>query len=115
MASGGRSSSLRPDGRALDSVALGHTQPFGDWQGIPAPNDQRGVHISRKTATIKWAGERMDYEWATEVLMQRLAKRLAASVSRRFAKSFLIELLRSAKASDLDERNWSKGRTPDDS
>jgi hypothetical protein len=62
---------LRPDGRAIDSVAGGHTQPLGDWQYLATQNGERGVHITENTAATKWAGERIEYGLAVEVLLQR--------------------------------------------
>jgi hypothetical protein len=70
---------LRPDGRAVDSVAPGYTQLLGDWEYLPANNRERGLGISEKTAMTRWAGESMDYGLAVEVLMQRVARRKRAT------------------------------------
>jgi hypothetical protein len=66
---------VRPDGKAVDSVAPGHTVPLGDWEYLPAQNRERGLHIDRRTATTRWAGEGMDYGLAVEVLLQKVRKR----------------------------------------
>jgi len=48
---------MRPDGKAIDSVALGHTAPLGDWEYVPAQNREHGLHIDMKTAATRWGGE----------------------------------------------------------
>jgi hypothetical protein len=78
---------LRPDGRAVDSVAPGYTQPLGDWEYLPSSNRERGVSIGVKTAATRWAGERMDYGLAVEVLMQRVARRKRATADAEGAAS----------------------------
>ena len=65
---------LAPDGKPLDSVARGHTQPFGDWHEVPAQNHLRGLSIDARTAPTRWAGERMDYGLGVEVLLQQRAR-----------------------------------------
>jgi hypothetical protein len=50
----------KPNGRAIDSVAPGFTQPLGDWTQLPA-----GALVNR------WRGERMDYGLGVEVLLQQ--------------------------------------------
>ena len=63
---------IKPNGKAIDSVLPGCTQPLGDWRCLPA-----GTEVSR------WKGERMDYDLALEVLMQQAkrAKNVPAGTS----------------------------------
>ena len=63
---------LKPNGVAVDSIAPGFTQPFGDWKQLPA-----GTLVKR------WAGERMDYGLGVEVLLQqaRRGKNVPAGTS----------------------------------
>jgi hypothetical protein len=60
-------------GSEVDSVALGFTQPFGDWTQLPA-----GMLLNR------WRGERMDLGLAVDVLLQqaRRAENVPAGTSR---------------------------------
>ncbi|MGH7945392.1 MAG: hypothetical protein ACREF9_10315, partial [Opitutaceae bacterium] len=53
---------VRPDGRAFDSVAPGHTQPIGNWERLPAIHHEQGIHIDKKTGAGRWDGEPMDYD-----------------------------------------------------
>jgi hypothetical protein len=55
---------VRPNGKGVDSVAPGYTQPLGDWRQLP-------VGTAPKT---RWTGERMDYGLGIEVMLQQ-AKR----------------------------------------
>ena len=65
---------VNPDGVAIDSIALGYTQPIGDWQYLPVKNGEQGVHICPHTAATRWAGEAMDYGLGVQVLMQKVAR-----------------------------------------
>jgi hypothetical protein len=62
----------KPNGRDIDGVAPGFTQPLGDWTQLPA-----GKLVNR------WAGERMDCGLGVEVLLQqaRRAKDVPAGTS----------------------------------
>jgi hypothetical protein len=51
---------VRPNGRTIDSVAPGCTQPLGDWTQLPAATEP----------LAKWRGDRMDYGLGVEVLLQ---------------------------------------------
>ncbi len=63
---------VMPNGKDVDSIAPGHTQPLGDWKRLPAGAAVKG-----------WTGERMDYGLAVEVLLQqaRRAKNVPAGTS----------------------------------
>jgi hypothetical protein len=61
---------VRPDGRAIDSAAAGHTKPF-DWHALAEQHRHGDIHITRDTAVTLWRGERMDYSLATEVLLAK--------------------------------------------
>ena len=63
----------KPDGRSVNGVAPGFTQPLSDWRLLPA-----------SAAVSHWRGDRMDYGLAIEVLMQlaRRAKNNPAGTSR---------------------------------
>jgi hypothetical protein len=63
---------VKPNGKAVDSVAPGFTQPLGDWRQLPTGRPGAG-----------WKGERMDYGLAIEVLLQqvRRAKDVPAGTS----------------------------------
>jgi len=65
---------VKPDGTAVDSIAPGYAQPFGDWKQLPA---------ATHSAVTRWTGERMDYGLAIEVLLQqaRRAKDVPAGTS----------------------------------
>ena len=52
---------VKPNGKAVDSVAPGCIQPLGDWKQLPAATQ----------ALARWKGERMDYGLAVEVLLQQ--------------------------------------------
>jgi hypothetical protein len=78
---------LRPDGRCVDSVVPGYTQPLGDWEYLPANNRERGVSIDARTAATRWAGETMDYGLAVEVSMQRVARRKQATAAAEAVSS----------------------------
>jgi len=73
---------VKPDGKALDSIAPGHSQPFGDWTQLPAQHERLHIHVDATTAVTQWAGESMDYGLGVEVLMQR-ARRGAGSAPVR--------------------------------
>jgi len=64
---------MRPDGKAIDSIAPGYTQPLGDWKKLPV-----GTVVNR------WRGERIDYGLGVEVLLQqaRRAKNVPAGTSQ---------------------------------
>jgi len=47
----------------IESVAPGHTRPFGDWSPMPAPSP-----IST------WRGDSMDYGLAVDILLQQTRK-----------------------------------------
>jgi hypothetical protein len=51
---------VKPNGKSVDSVAPGCTQPPGDWSDLP-----EGTMVNR------WRGERMDLGLAVEVMFQR--------------------------------------------
>jgi hypothetical protein len=51
---------VKPNGRAVDDVAPGYTQPTGDWTKVPA-----GTFVNR------WRGEKMDLDLAVEVMFQQ--------------------------------------------
>ena len=51
---------VRPDGKVIDSIAPGFTQPRGDWKKRPVGT----------AASNRWAGERIDYGLGVEVLLQ---------------------------------------------
>ncbi len=51
---------VKSNGMAVDGVAPGCTQPFGDWRQLP-----RGI------AMFRYTGERMNYSLGVEVLMQK--------------------------------------------
>jgi hypothetical protein len=53
---------VKLNGKAVDSIAPGHTQPLGDSRQLPA---------SRESGATGWRGEIMDFGLAIEVLMQR--------------------------------------------
>ena len=53
---------VKPNGASVDSVAPGYTQPLGDWRRLPA---------APCSGATRWAGERMDYGLAVEVLLQQ--------------------------------------------
>ena len=61
---------LRPDGGSFDSIAPGHSQPFGDWRELPAHNVRSRIQIDAQTAVTQWRGESMDYGLGVEVLLQ---------------------------------------------
>src|SRR5688572_17120264 len=63
---------VKANGKAIDSVAPGCTQPLGDWQQLP-----------RGTATFRYRGDRINYSLGVEVLMQqsRRAKDVPAGTS----------------------------------
>jgi hypothetical protein len=52
---------VKPNGKAVDGIAPGFTQPLGDWRKLPAATEP----LSR------WRGERMDYSLGIEVLLQQ--------------------------------------------
>jgi Domain of unknown function (DUF222) len=54
---------VRPDGKALDSVAPDHSRTF-DWTHVPGSNQARGLQIDKTTAATLWAGEAMDHDLA---------------------------------------------------
>jgi hypothetical protein len=51
---------VKANGKGIDSVAPGYTQPLGDWKQLPAATEPLAC----------WRGERMDYDLAVEVLLQ---------------------------------------------
>ena len=51
---------VKANGRAVDDVAPGFTQPRGDWRQTP-----EGTVVNR------WRGERMDYGLAIDIMMQK--------------------------------------------
>jgi len=73
---------LRPDGRSIDSVALGHRAPLGDWEYVPVQNRERGLQIDPKTATNRWKGDRMDYGLGVESLLYKWRKRREAEAGQ---------------------------------
>jgi hypothetical protein len=56
---------VKPNGRSVDSVAPGYTQPLGDWRELTA--GPRGKQP-------QWKGERMNLDLAVDVMMQRAAR-----------------------------------------
>jgi hypothetical protein len=70
---------IRPDGRAFDSAAPGHTRPF-DWSDLVEQHRDSDIRITRDTAVTRWRGERMDYSLAVEVLLAK-SHRTRADVS----------------------------------
>jgi hypothetical protein len=54
---------VKANGKAIDSVAPGCTQPLGDWRQLP-----------RATAMYHYRGDRMDYSLGVDVLLQRARK-----------------------------------------
>jgi hypothetical protein len=65
---------VRPDGQAFESPKPGPTNPAKDWRQSPVAAHAPGTTINEKTATTRWRGERMDYDLAIDVLLQRAAK-----------------------------------------
>jgi hypothetical protein len=63
---------VKPNGRSVDGVAPGFTQPLGDWRQLPTG-----------TQTNRWAGERMNLDLGIEVLLQhaRRGKNVPAGTS----------------------------------
>jgi hypothetical protein len=72
---------VKPNGESFDSVAADHSHPF-DWTDLSAQHDERGLHITERTAATKWRGESMDYGLAVEVLLDhaRRAKHKALGI-----------------------------------
>jgi hypothetical protein len=54
---------VKPNGRSVDSVLPGCTQPLGDWKQLPA-----GAMVNR------WRGERMDLGLAVQVMLQKVRR-----------------------------------------
>jgi hypothetical protein len=65
---------VKPDGRAFESPQPGPKKPATDWRRSPVAKHPPGTAINEKTATTRWRGERMDYDLAIDVLLQRAAK-----------------------------------------
>jgi hypothetical protein len=55
---------VKANGKAIDSVAPGFTQPPGNWRRLPTG-----------AAPAQWKGDRMDFDLAVEVLFQRAKRR----------------------------------------
>jgi hypothetical protein len=81
---------VKPNGKVLDSIAPGHSQPLGDWTQLPAQHERLQIHVDAKTAVTQWAGESMDYGLGVEVLMQR-ARRSMRPVSGRNSEHRSLE------------------------
>jgi Domain of unknown function (DUF222)/HNH endonuclease len=62
---------VQPDGKSFNSVAPDHSHIF-DWTDVHRSNAERGIHITRSTATTLWGGESMDYHLAVGALLQRV-------------------------------------------
>jgi hypothetical protein len=67
---------VKLDGTSLVGSAPADSSAW-DWKQLPAQHLDAGIEINKKTAATRWAGERMDYGLAVEVLlhMERNAKR----------------------------------------
>ena len=77
---------VRPDGKALDSIARGCTVPLGDWKFVPGQNRERGFQINRRTATSRWEARAWTMAWPWMCCCRRLesgrGKRLSGEQSR---------------------------------
>jgi hypothetical protein len=58
----------RPDGRALPDVPSPDPVPDDPVQALRATNDAREVRPRPRTACARWLGERLDLDWAIDVL-----------------------------------------------
>jgi hypothetical protein len=54
---------VKPNGKSVDSVAPGFTQPLGDWRQLP-----------QGTTPARWTGDRMDLDLAVDVLLQKASR-----------------------------------------
>ena len=76
---------INPNGESFDSVAAGHTQPFGNWTQLPVVHHQRGIRIDKNTAVTRWRGERMDSR--LKCYFTRLGEREKFQRERRTAEA----------------------------
>ncbi len=53
---------VKPNGKGVDSIAPGCTQPLSDWKQLTT---------GRRSPVNGWTGERMDYGLGVEVLLQQ--------------------------------------------
>jgi hypothetical protein len=53
--------------------------PLGDWQYVPAQNLERGLALGPRSATTRWAGERMDYGLGVDSLLYKWSLLTAAA------------------------------------
>jgi hypothetical protein len=54
---------VKPNGKSVDSVAPGFTQPLGNWRQLPS-----GTTPARRT------GDRTDLDLAVDVLLQKASR-----------------------------------------
>lgn len=52
---------VKPNGKAIDSILPGFTQPLGDWKQLPVATEP----------LTRWRGDRMDCGMAVDVLLQQ--------------------------------------------
>jgi HNH endonuclease len=67
----------RSDGRVLPAVPPPPLMPADPLGALRAANAGHGLRIDPRTASVGWAGERLDVTWAIGVLHPRAAREVA--------------------------------------
>jgi hypothetical protein len=84
------------DGTVIDSNV---PVPSGDWMQLPLQHEREGIHINKRTAATRWAGEHCDYGLGVEALLShaRMAKRPPSGTPAWLEKARELEAARAAK------------------
>ncbi len=61
----------RPDGRPLPEVPLPAAVPEKPFEALRMAHESQGLRLTARTACAGWLGERLDVEWAIDVLHPR--------------------------------------------
>ncbi len=70
---------VRPDGRSFDSLSPEHKPAAFDGSELKGRHARQGPPINENTAATRWRGERMDYDLAIDVLLQKSRRRQGVS------------------------------------
>jgi len=76
---------LRPEGglfsTRIDAGSFESTHRASGWEDLAASHARQGLHIDPETATNRWSGEKMDYDYAISILLQNSNLGVSAETS----------------------------------